>query len=86
MSVEWDWPENEVWGEPDTRRGPADRKAQAMELRTRPGRWARIQCRSSRSAYDLADLIERGRLVAFRPPGTFEVCCIGDYVYARYVG
>lgn len=66
---------------------------EAAELRDSPGEWAVLaeRPRSERSrAYDLSVNIKQGRIVAFRPSGSFEstVRLDGDMhkVYARYVG
>jgi hypothetical protein len=72
---------------PRGRRGPRKYISLADELRSRPGDWAQLTEQDSvRAAYNLADNIRRGRLVAFRPAGSFEAMTRKTTVTARYVG
>jgi hypothetical protein len=65
---------------------------EAVELRTRPGVWALLAQRDSRSkATSLASAIRIGKLVSFSPQGLFEAEARTwpdgtHHVYARYVG
>lgn len=61
--------------------------ARAAEMRERPGEWAQFPSQPTpRAAYNLADNIRRGRLVAFAPAGTFEAIARKHSVWARFMG
>ena len=71
-----------TWGEP-----PADGKwaAIAEELQSRPRHWARLD-EVGRNPRAYVTHINRGRLSAFKPPGTFEAKVVRGQLWARYVG
>jgi hypothetical protein len=83
------------WENPPSRGASGlDHLAIASELRTHPGKWAKI----TRTSQKLAADIRRGVLVAYRPVGAFEAVSrnggfsdngsktrIAD-IYVRYVG
>lgn len=74
-----------VWKAPPNSARKYSRESDQM--RNRPGEWAQFpDTQTPRSAYNLADNIRRGRLVAFAPAGSFEAIARNCSVWARYTG
>lgn len=66
---------------------PIKYAARAAEMREQPGEWRQFpDAGAPRGAYNLADNIRRGRLVAFAPAAWFESLARKCSVWARYVG
>lgn len=60
---------------------------ESAELQAHPDRWALlVEKETPTAARMMVRSIRKGRLRAFRPPGSFEACVDGAKVYARYVG
>lgn len=56
------------------------------KMRSGAGHWREFARPTPRAAYNFADNIRRGRLVAFMPAGSFEAMARGTTVWARYMG
>jgi hypothetical protein len=62
-------------------------EAEAAELRSRPGEWARLTTMpNNSSATSFSSAINNGDRLAFRPAGTFEATTRGADVWVRYIG
>lgn len=84
-----------VWEEPPPPKpGPKPRhEAIAAELRSNPGKWAKVAVASP----GMASTIKSGRMIAYQPQGAFEAVArnyrsadghvrgVAD-IYARYIG
>lgn len=91
--IRWeDPPEHGNIDKPKAPRRTSLWRAAAAELRAHPGDWALvIQVEHPTDVLGMAGQIRAGRLVAFRPAGSFEtrtVCRQGKLsrLYARYIG
>jgi hypothetical protein len=57
----------------------------ARDLRSKPGLWACVRvCETGPAASAMAQAIKRGRIVAFRPVGSFEAVSRGRETWARF--
>lgn len=77
-----------IWEDPPSRPKPGPKWGnEAGELRTRPGRWARIgELATKEKARNTASAIRVGHLRAFTPPGAYDACCLDRRVWAVYRG
>lgn len=88
MVIRWEEPPGATYGGPGKGKPIVAHDLIAFQLRSRPGEWALIVEGDPHGS--LASTINKGRLRAYVPAGSFEAVRRtvdgGQNVYARYVG